>query len=88
MSKIPIQHTGRFIEATLLLQQSFQYDASGNIIFIGYSAPGSLKSDSTWLIIRNYYDSSDQMVDSRFADASINFDKIWDNRSYYSYSRE
>jgi len=88
MSNIPIQHRGRFIEATIFLQQNIEYDASDNAIMVGYSAPGSLNSEAVWLIIRYYNNATGAMTESRFADASIDFNKIWDDRWSYEYSKE
>ena len=66
----------------------YDYDASGNIIYAGYCAMGSIASTGSaiWLIIKYTYDVSNNLTDKAFADGNISFDNIWDNRVSLTYS--
>jgi len=72
------------VNASLFLQKNAARDASGNTEYVGWSAPGTPEDEDGWLIIKYFYTGTD-FDKSRLADASVAFDKVWDNRASYSY---
>lgn len=62
---------------------AMEYDAGGNLIYMGKAPVASAKSDSKWRIKKFTYDANNNLVDIKFA--SDKFDKIWDNRTSYGY---
>lgn len=52
-----------------------------NLIYLGKAAPGSATSSAVWQIKR-YNKSAGH---SSFADDETTFDKVWDDRTTYSY---
>jgi len=63
-----------------------EYDASDDPIYIGKSAPSSLKSDPVWQIKKIVYDASKNIIDIQFADGTQTLSKVWDDRLLYDYS--
>ena len=53
--------------------------------YIGYAKPGSSSSSSVWQIKKLIY-TGDSVTAILFANGDTKFDKIWDNRTSYSYS--
>lgn len=66
------------------LQVNIARDGSGNPEYVGWSAPGTPENETGWLIVKHTFTGTD-LDTSRLADASIAFDKIWDDRASYSY---
>lgn len=60
-------------------------DASGNAIYIGRAAPGTLASAAGWQIKKITYDGNNSMTESRWADLTPAFTKVWDDRATYDY---
>ena len=75
---------GIAIDDAKLLQMNVARDASGNSEYIGWSAPGTPEDETGWLIIKYFYTATD-IDKNRLADASVAFDKVWDDRVSYSY---
>jgi len=60
-------------------------------LYVGEAAPGTLNSDAGWRIYKYEYvidAETEDMVSGtiRYADGSILFDKVWDDRADYEYS--
>jgi hypothetical protein len=72
------------VNASLFLQKNVMRDASGNIEYIGWAAPGTPENEDGWLIIKCFYTGTD-FDKSRLADASVAFDKVFDDHAGYSY---
>ena len=85
MSGSPILNQGKFFEASNFLQQNIAYNAGGNAEYIGHAAPGSSDSAAAWRIQKLTYNASGNVTAIRFADSSIEFGKVWDDRLAYSY---
>ena len=68
------------------LQYQRQYEFDGNfILYEGVAAPGTEVEDAGWIIIK-YTNDGTNTTASRFADASISFNKIWAQRTVYAYA--
>ncbi len=65
---------------------TIEFDASNNPIYIGIAVAGTLKSDHGWQIKRLTFDGSNNMTDVQFANGSIGFVAVWDDRASYLYS--
>lgn len=65
--------------------RAFDYDGSGNLIFYGRAAMGSIKSAAVWQIRRFLYDGVGNLTDIRWAGSSSDYVNIWDNRAGLSY---
>lgn len=68
------------------LQQLFDYDVSGNLIYQGWSQPGQATSASTWRLKKLTYNGSNQLTNIQYASGSPSFTFVWDNRTSYTYS--
>lgn len=60
-----------------------EYSAS-KPIYIGEAEPGTLKASTGWRIKKITY-SGDDATDIQWAGGNRNMDKIWDNRTSYTY---
>ena len=58
-------------------------EVSGTLMYVGYSAPGTLTSAAEWAIKR--VDSSAGIV-TTWADGEATANQIWDNRASLTYS--
>ncbi len=65
----------------------FDYDANGNVIYIGLAKPGAATSETKWQIRKLEYDANGNVIAELFADGSAAFDKVWDNRTLYTYGQ-
>lgn len=63
-----------------------EYDGSNNPIYMGTALPGSATSDPKWQIRKLTFDGSNNPTDMQYANGSIEFDKIWDDRASLAYS--
>lgn len=69
-----------------LSQYTSTYEYSGaNPIYIGRAVPGTLKSAPSWQIQLLTW-SGANVIDIQFANGSLLFNQIWDNRAGLSYS--
>ena len=80
------------------LDTLIEYDGSNNAIFVGNAYPGALTSEAKWQIMKLSYDSSNNMIEKRWAKliAPTNadpvptnndeFNKQWTLRNTYDYS--
>lgn len=66
------------------LAKRWESNTSGQPIYTGYAAPGSLESSAVWLIVKTDY-SDDIPTKEDFANGEFKFDKIWNNRTTYTY---
>lgn len=71
---------------TALYTTALEYDGSNNPIYVGHTLQGSLKSALAWQIRKLTFDGSNNLTDIKFANGSLNFDMIWDNRATFTYS--
>ena len=62
------------------------YNATQDIEYVGYAAPGSATDEGLWKIINLTYDVNDNIEQIIFAEGTRKFDKKWDNRADYNYS--
>lgn len=60
--------------------------ASATTIYIGFAAPGSATSDEAWQIRRQTLDSSGRTTAIDFANGTLEYNQVWDNRATLSYS--
>lgn len=62
-------------------------DYSGsNPIYIGKAVQGSAKASAVWQIRKLTFDGSNNMTDIQYANGSLAFNAIWNNRAALSYS--
>lgn len=67
------------------LSKRVDFNIDGNLAYIGEANPGTLDSAASWRI--KYLEIfSDDDVAITWASGNDNFDKIWDNRTGYTYS--
>lgn len=59
-------------------------NAQGNMEYSGEAAPGTADSDPKWRITKTIY-GLDGSLKVRFANSSIKFDCVWDDRENYVY---
>lgn len=78
--------TGPFIQAGTNFTMKFDYDINGNQIYVGWAQTGTLSSASTWRIMQQVFNGSNQVTDIKWPGGSTGFGLIWDNRASYSYS--
>ncbi|HXS93172.1 MAG TPA: hypothetical protein VN736_01135 [Candidatus Limnocylindrales bacterium] len=73
--------------APTLYTQAFDYDASGNPIYLGYAVPGNSNAASAvWRILKLTYDGSGRVTNRQYAGGSVLFNQIWNNRATLTYS--
>ena len=53
--------------------------------YVGWAAPGTATSASTWRIMKVTWSGSNP-TNVKWADGDAKFDNVWDNRASYSYS--
>ena len=85
MAAIPILNKGRFFDALEMIQKNIEYDSTGRELYVGYAAPGAADDDASWLIFKFSYDDASLVTSKRFADGSVEFDKVWDDRNAYAF---
>jgi len=62
-------------------------DYSGQSLeYVGFADPGTSTSSASWLIMKLFYDANGNMTAKKYANGTATFDKVWDNRTSYSYS--
>lgn len=61
------------------------YDVNGNLVYIGISRAGWTTADPQWFIKKLTW-SGNNLASMTCASGDINFNKIWDQRSSYTYS--
>lgn len=64
---------------------TYEYNGSGNPIYIGRAVPGTAKNAPAWQIQKLTWSGSN-VTDIQFANASLLFKAIWDDRASLSYS--
>lgn len=74
-----------FLQQMPQYAMAFDYDASGNQIYIGWSQPGVQKSEAHWRIMKQTFNASNQVTDILWPNNSIAFRYIWDNRASLTY---
>lgn len=67
------------------LTQKIAYTASGFAEYLGFAVPGSSAASAVWLIKKLTY-SGTSVTDIQFANGSLAFDQIWNDRVGLSYS--
>ena len=72
------------IDDTELFEERRAYNSSGQLEFIGESAPGGENSKTVWRIHKRTY-VSNRLTKIAWANFNAKFNKIWNNRTTYSY---
>lgn len=67
------------------LTSAYDYDGSGNPIYIGKATAGSAKSTAVWQIKKLTWDGNN-LTDIQWANGNTNYDNVWNNRASLSYS--
>lgn len=62
------------------------YDSNNNPIYIGLANIGAATSIAVWQIRKIDYDENNDPISVTWADGTDGFEKVWDNRTAYSYS--
>lgn len=60
--------------------------ASSTITYSGKAAAGSATNVAVWQISKLTFDADGNLLSQKWANASGNFDQIWDNRASLSYT--
>jgi len=64
---------------------ALEYDAEGNLMYLGRAPIGSDTDEAVWQIRRFTYDESN-LTNIKWADGVSTWTKVWDNRASYAYS--
>jgi len=59
---------------------------NGNPLYIGYAEPGAGEDEPKWQIRKIEYDDYGNPIAVKFAEGTIGFDKVWNDRASYTYS--
>lgn len=81
-----IPATGPFIAGANNYTLKFDYDGTGNQIYVGWSQPGTSTSQPFWRIMKQTFNGSNQVTDITWPGGSTGFGSVWDSRTTYSYS--
>lgn len=76
------QHPGGTLGTDII---RFDYDGSGNMIYLGIAHPGEASTDPVWQIRKFTYDGSGNLLSMLYANGSKKFDQTWDNRAGLTY---
>lgn len=60
--------------------QILDYQGGTQVIYIGWSNPGSSTSDPVWKIRKLTYDVNNNTTNIQWMNGSVKFNQIWDNR--------
>jgi hypothetical protein len=74
------------ISGDALLTQVMDNNASGQPIYIGEALPGSSKASALWRIKKVTYDGNNFITDVQWADSTVDFVKVWNDRASYTYA--
>lgn len=64
---------------------TYEYDGSGNVIYIGRALPGTAKTATGWQIQKLTW-SGTTMTDIQWANGTRDYTAIWNDRASLSYS--
>jgi hypothetical protein len=62
------------------------FDVSGNLIYFGLAVPGSSPASAVWQIRKLDYSGAGNVIDVLFANGSLLFNSVWNDRATYPYS--
>ena len=62
------------------------YDANGNMIYVGKAMPGASEAVNVWRIQKFTYDAGDNLTSTLWADGDKEYDNVWANRTELDYS--
>jgi YD repeat-containing protein len=68
------------------LTQAFDYDAAGNVTYHGRALPGNSKAAPAWQVKKFTYDAASNLTDVQYANGSLDYTSVWDDRAGLSYS--
>lgn len=75
------------LEETLAPQLSVLLDEVGDFLYVGEAVPGTASSAPSWRIFRvDNNPAGAEETTKLYANSSINFDQIWDDRLSFSYA--
>jgi hypothetical protein len=57
--------------------------SDANTTYVGFAQPGSVASSAVWRIMKVVCSSN--LIDVTYADGNLNFDKVWDDRTFLTY---
>ena len=75
-----------FIMGSTNYTLAFDYDGSGNQIYVGWAQPGTAQGSTGWRIMKQVFNGSQQLTDVQWPSASTAFNFIWTSRTGYTYS--
>lgn len=78
--------TWPFFQAGTNLTLAFDYDGSGNQIYVGWAPAGTAQASTGWRIMKQVFNASNQVTDIQWPSASPAFNFIWNSRTTYTYS--
>jgi hypothetical protein len=62
------------------------YDARKNPLYVGRASPGASRAAAVWQIRKNIFDPQGSLTDIQYANGSMAFDAVWNDRASLSYS--
>ena len=69
------------------LDEVWEFDSSGRMIYFGEAAPGSSEGAEVWRIRKSSYTGNAFNADSqKWANSSAEFEFEWDERAEYDYT--
>ena len=57
----------------------FSKSGGANIVYSGYTRPGTAETSAGWLISKHTYDASGDIIQTNFAEGRAQFKHIWDS---------
>ena len=72
-------------EIGLYPARKYAYDTNGNLTYQGFAVAGANPSESNWAIMKFSYDSSDNLLSTKFPDGKSSYEYCWNNREIYTY---
>jgi YD repeat-containing protein len=70
----------------LSASQRMEYDANGNLTYLGMASPGSATNAPRWTIRQFTYDASSNLTSVLYAGGNVDAKFAWDDRATLSYS--
>jgi len=69
-----------------LTSELLEYDVNGNMVYMGEAPTGAPTNLPYWRIRKMTYDNNGNITSQLWAEGSLEFMFVWDNRTLYTYS--
>jgi len=72
-------------EISLYPSKRYEYDNNGNLIYQGFGEPGALETDKKWCILKNFFDTSNNLIATKVVEGTVKYEYKWSERNTYNY---